>query len=173
MAIHLIVDGYNLIRQSPQLQELDLEDLQLGREALLEQLTAYKKLKGYPITVVFDGTHALPGAQRRDRIRGVEIRFSRMGELADTVIKRMAAREREKALVVSSDGDVKRYARQQGAATIEAADFADKLLQAAYMDLKGAEEDESRGWKPTTRKKGPRRRLSKRQRRNNQRLSKL
>ena len=50
--------GYNLIRQSARLAELDQADLQWGREALLEKLAAYKKLKGIPITVVFDGTRA-------------------------------------------------------------------------------------------------------------------
>lgn len=173
MALHLIVDGYNLIRQSSRLAELDQLDLQLGREALIEKLAAYKKLKGLPITVVFDGAQAPAGVQHRDRIHGIDIRFSRTGELADSVIKRMAAREREKALVVSSDNAVMRHARQQGAATIQSPEFEEKLMMAAYMDLKGATEEELQGWKPTTRKKGPHRRLPKHQRRNNQRLSKL
>ena len=33
MALHLIIDGYNLIRQSPELQELDARELEAGRAA--------------------------------------------------------------------------------------------------------------------------------------------
>jgi len=45
MAVHIIIDGYNLIRQSAELSRLDRRDLQHGREALLELLAAYKKIK--------------------------------------------------------------------------------------------------------------------------------
>jgi len=34
MALHLIIDGYNLIRQSPYLADIDARDLEAGREAL-------------------------------------------------------------------------------------------------------------------------------------------
>ena len=39
MALHLIIDGYNLIRQSPWLSLLDARDLEEGREALLQSLS--------------------------------------------------------------------------------------------------------------------------------------
>jgi hypothetical protein len=113
------------------------------------------------------------GIQHRDRVNGIDIRFSRSGELADAVIGRMVTREREKALVVSSDNAVMDHARRQGATTIPSPDFEEKLAMAAYADLKGASEEENQGWIPSTRKKGPRRRLPKRLRRNNRRLSKL
>ncbi|MEN8246931.1 MAG: NYN domain-containing protein [Thermodesulfobacteriota bacterium] len=58
MAVHIIIDGYNLIRQSPELSYLDRQDLQQGREALLGMLAAYKKIKHHQITVVFDGIDA-------------------------------------------------------------------------------------------------------------------
>ena len=37
MALHLIIDGYNLIRQSPELQELDARELR-GRKGGMEFL---------------------------------------------------------------------------------------------------------------------------------------
>ncbi|MCD4762468.1 MAG: NYN domain-containing protein, partial [Desulfobacterales bacterium] len=45
MSLHIIIDGYNLIRQSTTLSDLDGQDIQLGREALLNMLVAYKKIK--------------------------------------------------------------------------------------------------------------------------------
>ena len=173
MPIHIIIDGYNLIRQSPELSRLDHHDLQAGREALVAHLAGYKKIKAHKITVVFDGTRA-PGLKlERDHQKGIAIVFSRQGETADSVIKRMADREREGALVVSSDREVTAFAQSRGAAIMDSPSFEQKLMLAGYLETKGGEEAPESGWKPTTRKKGPRRRLSKKARRNRARTRKL
>lgn len=174
MAIHIIIDGYNLIRQSPELAALDRQDLQLGREALVDLLAAYKKVKAHKITVVFDGS-AVPGLYGgRDRAKGIAIRYSSGGESADDVIRRMVRREHSKALVVSSDREVMDAAEAAGATAMPAPAFEEKLAMARYVALKGdGETVESEGWVPSTRKKGPSRRLPKRKRRANARVKKL
>ena len=106
MSIHIIIDGYNLIRQSKRLSLLDLQDIQVGRDTLIDMLAAYKKLKSHRITVVFDGATAPSFSRYRDRRKGIAIIFSRKGESADAVIKKMARKERQAALVVSSDQDI-------------------------------------------------------------------
>ena len=88
MSIHIIIDGYNLIRQSNRLSILDLQDIQLGRDALVDMLAAYKKVKSHRITVVFDGTRAPLFSQQRTRLKGITVIFSHKGESADTVIKK-------------------------------------------------------------------------------------
>jgi predicted RNA-binding protein with PIN domain len=173
MSIHIIIDGYNLIRQSKSLGALDRQDLQLGREALLDMLSAYKRIKRHTITVVFDGTKAPPFSQHKDKIKGIKVKFSRRGEFADAVIKRMAAKLREKALVVSSDLDVIHFSASKGSATIDSPGFEEKMAMAVYMDTKGMESEETVGWVPTTKKKGPGRRLSKRQRHSRVKIKKL
>jgi hypothetical protein len=173
MSVHIVIDGYNLIRQSNSLSTFDRQDIQLGREALIDTLAAYKRIKHHKITIVFDGTNAPPFSQHKDQIKGIKIKFSRSGETADTVIKRIVAKEREKALVVSSDLDVVNFAALNGAATISSPEFEEKIIMAAYMDTKGVENEDSGGWIPTTKKKGPSRRLSKRKRRNMVKIRKL
>ena len=174
MSLHIVIDGYNLIRQSRQFSTLDQQDLQSGREALVDALAAYKKLKGYAITVVFDGAGAPVGMARRDRLKGIHLRYSKPGELADSVIKRLAAREKQKLLVVSSDGDIVRYVESVGAAVIGSVEFEERLMMARYMEQKGMDAtEESPGWQATTRKKGPSRRLPKRKRKMNKRIAKL
>ncbi len=173
MSIHIIIDGYNLIRQSKSLGALDRQDLQLGREALLDMLSAYKRIKRHTITVVFDGTKAPPFSQHKDQIKGIKVKFSRRGEFADAVIKRMAAKLREKALVVSSDLDVIHFSASKGSATIDSPGFEEKMAMAVYTDTKGMESEETVGWVPTTKKKGPGRRLSKRQRHSRVKIKKL
>jgi len=173
MSIHIIIDGYNLIRQSSSLSTFDQQDIQLGREALLKTLETYKRIKRHKITVVFDGTNAPPFALHKDRIKGIRIKFSRPGESADMVIKKMADREREKVLVVSSDLDIVNFAASTGAATISSPEFEEKITMAVYMDTKGIEDQDHSGWTPTTKKKGPSKRLSKRKRRNRIKTRKL
>ena len=116
MSIHIIIDGYNLIRQSIHLSNLDLQDIQSGRDALVDMLAAYKKIKAHRITVVFDGTRAPVFSQQRNRRKGITIIFSHKGESADTVIKKMARKERQRVLVVSSDQDIVQSAAASGAA---------------------------------------------------------
>jgi uncharacterized protein len=173
MSIHIIIDGYNLIRRSSSLSTLDQQDMQLGREALLDTLETYKRIKRHKITVVFDGTNASPFALQKNQTKGIKVKFSRSGETADTVIKRMAASEREKALVVSSDLDLVNFAASMGAATISSSAFEEKITMAVYMDTKGIEDEVQGEWIPTTKKKGPSRRLSKRKRRNRVKIQKL
>ena len=174
MSLHIIIDGYNVIRQSKQMRILDLRDMQEGRETLQDMLVEYRKKKGHRITIVFDGTNAISSDTRRQRFRGIDILFSRHGETADTVIKRMAVREKERALVVSSDRDIVSFVRSVGSATIGSRAFEDQIFQARYFGETGGMEDSpDTGWVPTTRKKGPSRRLPKKKRRNRGKTVKL
>ena len=173
MSIHIVIDGYNLIRQSGRLSVIDRRDIQSGREALLDTLAEYRKIKRHKITVIFDGTNAPSFSRRVEKLKGVKIQFSRNGELADTVIKRMAAMEREKALIVSSDLDIVNYAESQGSATISSPEFEEKVTMAVYIDTNGSDVEDKGGWIPTTKKKGPKRRLSKKRRRSKVKINKL
>lgn len=172
MALHLIIDGYNLIRQSPELLAVESQDLRWGREALLEQLAAYRRQKKHPITVVFDGWENGAPLGERDRFQGMLIIYSRRGEKADEVIKSLADRERQRCLVISSDRDICRHAEGVGAAVMSAEEFNLRLqlaLTGEVSDDLEPEEDHSRG----SQKKGPAQRSSKKLRRRRQRLKKI
>ena len=175
MSIHIIIDGYNLIRQSNTFYEFDHQDIQLGRDVLLDMLAEYKNIKHHRITVVFDGTYAQSFMNRKNKTKGINVLFSRRGETADTVIKRMALQEKEKALVVSSDREIADFASLQGSATVSSHEFEKKMENAVYIDIKGVdpEDEEETGWIPTTHKKGPKRKLSKKLRQNMVKIRKL
>ncbi len=147
----------------------------MGREALIDALACYKRLKRHRITVVFDGGNASWPSSRSEQHQGIEIQYSRQGQTADEVITKFAARLREKALVVSSDREVIEAATRSCAATIDSNSFEHKITAAAQVagveDF--VESFDADGWKPTTKKKGPRRRLSKRARRNRSKIAKL
>jgi predicted RNA-binding protein with PIN domain len=172
MALHLIIDGYNIIRQSPELLSQESQDLRWGREALLEKLAAYRRLKKHPITVVFDGGLAGEYLGSRDRFQGMLIIYSRRGETADDVIKRLADQGRERSLIISSDREIMVHAERVGAAVMSAEDFTFRLQSASGNDdFAETEEDQSNS--SGTIKKGPAHRDSKKLRRQRRRVKKI
>ncbi len=173
MPIHIIIDGYNLIRQSAILSALDQQDIMLGREALIDQLAIYRKIKSHRITVVFDARQSPLFSQQNDHHKGIAIRFSKRGESADDVIKRMARKERQRALVVSSDREIVNYADLCGAATISAPQFENKLQMAIQVKQHADVSENDAGRVSRIKKKGPSRRLSKKLRRNRMKIKKL
>jgi hypothetical protein len=161
----LAIDGYNYIKQTPNLRDLEKIELQKAREGLIGQLAQYKKIKGHSIIVVFDGWQAGGLAGHRERSRGIEIIFSKIGEKADNVLKRLAVEKRDGITIVTSDKDVAFYAEKKGSVVISVTEFEDKIEMAKYLDVKGGteESDSFKRFSDTT-KKGPSRRLSKSQR---------
>lgn len=174
MSVHIIIDGYNLALQSNEFGSFSGNDLQTGREKLIKALAAYKKIKRHRITVVYDGTKYPSFSRHKEFISGIEVIFSRQGEIADSVIKRIVDIEKKSALVVSSDQDIINFAVARGAAVINSAEFEDKLFMASYMARKGIDESrEQSGWQPTTKKKGPSKRLSRKKRQSRLKIRKL
>ena len=168
MPLHIIIDGYNLIRQSHSLSDMDAQDIQLGREALLDLLSEYRKTKRHKITVVFDGTRAPRFSIKKDFFKGINIKFSNRNEIADTVIKNMVSAANGQVMVVSSDLEIVNFAESKGASTISSHEFEEKMFMASYISEKGIEENDKpeHKHKSSTKKKGPHRRLSKKARRN-------
>ncbi len=169
MTMHLIIDGYNVIRQSQELQLLDARELEAGRLALLERLVAYRERSRHKITVVFDGWLGGDLKETRDRHQGLLIIYSRRGEKADEVIKRLLTIERQRAVAVTSDREIQTWAQGVGAAWISAGQFEMQHLLAGEGEA-GEEPDDAGAHRP---KKGPARRPPKDQRRRQQRLKKL
>ena len=162
----IIVDGYNVIRQWPELAMLDRADLQSGREALLGQLQSYGRVKRHKITVVFDGREQGGLSEEAARVGGIGVRYSRRGETADSVIARLVTERGEGTVVVSSDREVADSARRQGAAWLTAAEFLARGEASRLASLKGADEEE----RQAKTGKGVARRLPKAERRRQKRL---
>ena len=158
----IALDGYNFIKQSQELRRLEQVELQKAREGLIDQLAQYKRLKGHMITVVFDGWQQGRMTGHRERSKGIEVIFSRVGEKADEVLKRLAAEKKGGILIVTSDQEVASFAEKKGSNVVSAPDFAEKMDMARFYDLKGGGGEEILPDRPVAPdKKGPSRRLSK------------
>lgn len=176
MAVHLLIDGYNLIRQSESLRAQDDVALEMGREALLVRLRQYKRFRGHRITVVFDAGSKPLLAEEHIQEKGIKVIYSGQGETADSVIKRVCRKEGRNLLVVTSDRELASYAERFGSVTMDSDEFEGKMEMTLYLESKGAEaEDEDEGWSrgKGTRKKGPAKRLSRKERKKRERWRKL
>ncbi len=169
--MRIIVDGYNFIRQTD-LRTLENISLERGRNELIRRLSVYKKAKGHKITVVFDGTLGESLSEQRDRSGGISIIYSRRGETADQVIKRIVVNSAEELLIVSSDREIVLSAESRGFTAVNSRTFAKKLEDAAFRYQTQATEKEE-DYHLKKEKKGPSRRVPKRKRTEQKNLKKL
>jgi len=169
--VYLIIDGYNLLHVDRTLIQLNPIELQRERDRLIDQLSAYQKAKQREITVVFDGWQGGWSTEKRERKKGLEIIFSKVGEKADEVIKRLVREKGSAATVITSDREISRYAQRMAVAVIPSDQFKEKMERSfveVEKDLQN-DDEEARGPK----RKGPSRRLSKKEKRTLQALRKL
>ena len=179
--MHVLIDGYNLIRQSGVFRRFDRMSLEAGRNALMHSLAAYKKQTGHRVTVVFDAREGGFLTEERDRYGGVNCLYSRKGETADDLIKRMIEGRKEEFVVITSDRAIADFASRRGVAAIASPVFESRLQQAEAARNGDAryEKDEpdaeERDDAPTsgTKKKGASRRLSKKQKKAQSIINKL
>ncbi|HWG95482.1 MAG TPA: NYN domain-containing protein [Nitrospira sp.] len=123
MSTHLIVDGYNLLAGTGSLSG----HLESAREALVQDLAAYRHRKNHLIIVVFDGWQQGRPSEQREHRAGVQVIYSKRGERADQVIQRLAREYGSDCAVVSSDHEIVNAAKAHGAFIMGAREFAGKL----------------------------------------------
>ena len=168
--MHLIIDGYNLLHVGRSLIQLNAADLQRERDRLIDQLSAYRRQKPCDITVVFDGWQSGWATEKKERQKGIDLIFSKLGEKADEVIKRVVMEKGAEVMVITSDREISRFAEKRSVPVVSSDVFRERMENSAFRHEKeslGDEEDEGQ------KKKGPSRRLSKKERRAKAALKKL
>lgn len=174
----LIIDGYNLIRQSHSLTRAEFKSLETGRLALIKKLSTYKQAKGFPIIVVFDAALTDNVNIERDYLGGIEILYSERNQPADDIIMDLAVEMKQNAIIVSSDNRILQKAEKAGSGILTSQEFEKRLNQTvmkfafedslwASRDVEGPDRHDSKtGHKRwTTQKKGPSKKLPKSKRR--------
>jgi predicted RNA-binding protein with PIN domain len=152
-----LIDGYNVIRRDPELRGREAEGLPAGRAALLRRLAAVARDRDETFLVVFDGARLRVDADASAAPAGrIEVVFSRPPESADDVLRGLATRWREAAVVVSSDRAVETAARRAGAVAVSVEDFLAALDRAAGSEDKDADDDEEED-EPRAKQGNPRR----------------
>ena len=124
--VHLIVDGYNVTKTG--YPDLSLEK---QRTRLLMGLSNLAARCGAEVTCCFDGA-ALEGRVPAVSARGVRVLFSKAGETADELIRRLVRAEPtgRPVCVVSSDREVADGVRRSGARPVSAVAMVRRLDRA-------------------------------------------
>ncbi len=129
MALHYLLDGYNIIQQMP---SLDFKNLEESRRIFM-QLIENDRPQGSPnnaVTVIFDGKPGLWGCGQSYSSL-VNVIFAE-NESADQRIKKMVAGAKNKRnmVVVTDDKDIRFYVRFEGAQLLNVRDFLIRLTPA-------------------------------------------
>ena len=166
---NILIDGYNLIG-------IAHRDIEKARHDLIQKLGAYANIKQHNITVVFDGWKNGQAAETKQRMGGITVIFSRIGEKADDVIKDMLSSGAKSWIAVSSDREIYDFAEKKHAA-LTADQFEEKLFLALEGMTQNNEEerwkDDEDRWLKQTRKKGNPQKIARKEKRKIEALKKL
>jgi len=90
----LLVDGYNVINNWPELSELKEQDLSHARDQLAADLSEFQALCGIQVIVVYDAHYVQGGVEHHENNQGVQVIYTKEGETADNWIERYAVQHR-------------------------------------------------------------------------------
>ena len=138
--MHLIIDGYNVMHALPMEKEWPGQASKDRRAFFIGKVGAYLGTRNHRATLVFDGTKGGEDMGGHETHGRLEVVYSRRGEEADDVIKRMleeSGNPRE-VLVVSSDKGITGYVRSLGASVAGAHEMVRRLMPNSSRDGQGS-----------------------------------
>lgn len=165
MAWHFIVDGYNLMKTDPELAMFMRHGLEYAREGVIKRVDNASGLKqARSITIVFDGHQGGQAVETRQRRGRLVIIYSKLGETADDVIKRLVLTypNEQEVKVISRDWELKDAAREAGQSSGNLKRRQSLNGGRSQTGSKsGAKDDDGAGWNNSTKKRGPAKRSPK------------
>lgn len=103
--VRILVDGYSLLHNWPELAVGAPRHSERARDALVDLLQQYQDASGTPVTIFFDGQGPRHSRPKTHPSHAVEVLFSTSGQTADDLIERAAHRFQAygEVLVVTDD----------------------------------------------------------------------
>lgn len=144
----LLVDGYNIIGDWVELQELKKEKLADARDRLIERMAEYRGYKGWRVIIVFDA-HLVPGIEARNLNSEVEVIFTKESETADERIEKLAEslnNRRDQIYVATSDSTEQSVIFAKGALRISARELeieVEEIQKAISKKVKEIQEQQA------------------------------
>lgn len=130
MAEYLVVDGYNIINDWKVLNKLKEENLEHARDKLLEYLAEYQSFNGQRTVIVFDAHLVKGGQEFREKFLGIDVIYTKEGEIADLVIESLVQQlvnDRHVVTVATSDWVEQRIILGQGAYRLSARELWNQI----------------------------------------------
>jgi uncharacterized protein len=134
--VRILVDGYSLLHNWPELAPGHAPHSSEAREELIHRLTLYRDAVGTPLTIVFDGSQPRGGKALPPDSREFEVIFSHEGQTADDIIERVASRMQPygEVMVVTDDYAERDTVFFHGGTTASCANFINQV-EIALTDL--------------------------------------
>lgn len=142
----LLVDGYNMIGDWPELTKLAESGLEEARNRLLFRLADYQAFSGRRVIVVFDA-YLVPGLGKSFTQSKVQIYFTKEKETADECIERLVrelSMRRRQIYVATSDMVEQHVIFGQGALRVSARELLIEVEQNEKELKKRLEEDQAK-----------------------------
>ncbi|GAS83610.1 MAG: NYN domain-containing protein [Paenibacillus sp.] len=142
----LLVDGYNMIGDWPELTRLAESGLEEARNRLLFRLADYQAFSGRRVIVVFDA-YLVPGLGKSFTQSKVQIYFTKEKETADECIERLVrelSMRRRQIYVATSDMVEQHVIFGQGALRVSARELLIEVEQNEKELKKRLEEDQAK-----------------------------
>lgn len=146
----LIVDGYNIIGDWPELKALKEIRLEEARDRLIEMMAEYQSFSGMKVIVVFDAYY-VPGLGGKYVQSKLPVYYTKEKETADEMIERLVTEHigrRKQVYVATSDMTEQHVIFGKGAFRIPAGELLVKLRQ-ARAEIRRKIEDEAAGKRNT------------------------
>lgn len=124
---HLIIDGFNVIHQLPELQKRLRRSQELACTTLIDEVSCIHSASGMRVTVVYDGVGHKVDIQHPTGDEGVSVLYAPAKLSADGLIEQMVAKSEapDKITVASRDNAVAVSIRANGAFTITPEELQD------------------------------------------------
>jgi predicted RNA-binding protein with PIN domain len=139
----ILVDGYNIIKNTPELLAAERRSLAAAREALAHKLSVKYRHTPHQVIVVFDGQQPRESEEHVQRVRLI---YTAQGQTADGVIARLAreaAGRGQTVVVASNDWEVRGSVKEAGGHSASSQELADhlnappRLLQKRFQHQQG------------------------------------
>ena len=131
---YLLVDGYNVIFDWPDLKKLAAQDLSAAREALIQVLCNYQGYHQCTLIVVFDAYRVSGGTGGVERQGGVWVVYTKEAETADAYIEKVTyelsrLEQDRRVRAVTSDGAEQLIILGHGTLRVSARMFRQEMAQ--------------------------------------------
>jgi len=130
MADYLVVDGYNIVNSWDVLKKLKEENLEHARDKLLQYMAEYQSFQGEKVIIVFDAHLVKGGLEVRENSMGLEVIYTKEGEIADLLIESLVqglVKDHNQVTVATSDGVEQRIILGQGAYRLSARELWERI----------------------------------------------
>jgi predicted RNA-binding protein with PIN domain len=135
--IRILVDGYSLLHNWPQLARGSPRYSASARDELIARLTQYRDACGTPITIFFDGKQPRGKLPKTHSPQDIEVLYSSAGQTADQMIERAAYRFAQfgEILAVTDDVAERETVISMGGMAMNCANFI-QTVESAVADLR-------------------------------------